>query len=61
MTLEEQQKAAFVKWKNVGFIDGKERDAYNLVTAIVIDALKDEVKNISSCDIENNECLNCGS
>ena len=61
MTLEEQQKAAFVKWKNVGFRDGKERDAYNIVTAIVIDSLKDEVNRVANCDIENNDCLNCGS
>ena len=61
MTLEEQQRAAFVAWQNVGFRDGKERDAYNIVTAIVIDSLKDEVNRVANCDIENNDCLNCGS
>jgi hypothetical protein len=60
MTLEERQKNAFIAWEKSGFKAGKEQDEYNLITGIVIDSLKDELKVIT-CDLDDDECLNCGS
>lgn len=64
MTLEERQKEAFKAWEKSGFKAGKEHDEYNLITAIVIDSLKDELKKNTTgntCSTDDEDCLNCGS
>jgi len=64
MTLEERQKEAFKAWEKAGFKMGKEHDEYNLITAIVIDSLKDELKKNTTgntCSTDDEDCLNCGS
>ena len=64
MTLEERQKEAFKAWEKASFKAGKEQDEYNLITAIVIDSFKDELKKNTTgntCSTDDEDCLNCGS
>lgn len=57
MTLKERQEEALQTWKNSDFKKGKEQDEYNLLTAILIDSYKDELKQTTADSTDNEKYL----